>query len=71
MAPLLYLAPRVATILRDVFEPAAVNQALDNDEELQTSPVAESIEETRSVDAEDEQEINLPRFQRQMFRTDI
>jgi hypothetical protein len=71
MAPLLYLTPRVATILRDVFEPAAVNQTLDSDEELQTSPVAESIEETRSVDAEDEQVISLPRFQRQMFRTDI
>jgi hypothetical protein len=70
-APLLFLAPRVATMLRDVFEPAAANQPLDSDEDLQTSPVAESNDETRSADAEDENEIDLPRFQRQMFRTDI
>ena len=71
MAPLLYLAPRVATILRDVFEGAAENEPLDSNEDRQTSPVAESIDETSSVDAEDENEIDLPRFQRQMFRTDI
>ena len=71
MAPLLYLAPRVATILRDVFEPAAANQPLVSDEDRQTSPVADSNDETRSADAEDENEIDLPRFKRQMYRTDI
>ena len=71
MAPLLYLTPRVASILRDVFEPATAIQPLDSDEDLQTSPVAESVDESRSAAAEDENEINLPRFQRQMFRTDI
>jgi hypothetical protein len=71
MAPLLYLTPRVATILRDVFAPAAASQALDTEEEIQTSPVADSDDETISVDAAEEREIDLPRFQRQMFRTDI
>ena len=70
-APLLYLTPRVATILRDVFEPAAASQPLDSDEDVQTSPVAESIDGARSADAENENQIDLPRFQRQMFRTDI
>jgi len=71
MAPLLYLTPRVATMLRDVFEPAAESQPLDSGKDLQTSPVAESFEETRSANTDDENEIDLPRFQRQMFRTDI
>ena len=71
MAPLLYLTPRVATILRDVFAPAAVNQSLDSDDAVQTSPVADSVDENRPTSATDENEIDLPRFQRQMFRTDI
>lgn len=71
MAPLLYLTPRVATILRDVFAPAAENQAVDGKEEVQTSPLADSDDKTRSADAGDENAVDLPRFQRQMFRTDI
>ncbi len=71
LAPLLYLTPRVATILRDVFAPATENQALDVEEEIQTSPLADSDDETSPVDAAQEREIALPRFQRQMFRTDI
>jgi len=71
LAPLLYLTPRVATILRDVFAPATENQALDVEEEIQTSPLADSDDETSPVDAAEEREIALPRFQRQMFRTDI
>ncbi len=68
MAPFLYLTPRVATILRDVFAP---DQSLDSDEDVQTSPLADSVIETRSVDATEEDKIDLPRFQRQMYRTDI
>ena len=71
LAPLLYLTPRVATILRDVFAPATENQALDVEEEIQTSPLADSDDETSPADAAEEREIALPRFQRQMFRTDI
>jgi len=71
LAPLLYLTPRVVTILRDVFAPAAASQALDVEEEIQTSPLADSDDQTISVDAAEEREIDLPRFQRQMFRTDI
>ena len=71
LAPLLYLTPRVATILRDVFAPATENQALDVEEEIQTSPLADSDDEKSPVDAAEEREIALPRFQRQMFRTDI
>jgi hypothetical protein len=71
MAPLLYLTPRVATILRDVFAPAAENRALDGKEEVQTSPLADSDDKTRSADAGAENAVDLPRFQRQMFRTDI
>ena len=70
MAPLLYLTPRVATILRDVCAPAA-NQSLDGDEDVQTSPVADSVDENRPTVGADENQIDLPRFQRQMFRTDI
>ena len=69
MAPLLFLTPRVATIIRDVFAPA--NTPLDSKENVQTSPLADSAEQTRSTDVVEETEIDLPRFQRQMFRTDI
>jgi hypothetical protein len=71
MAPLLFLAPRVAIIIRDVFAPATANTPLHSNENIQTSPLADSAEETRSTDAVEETEIDLPRFQRQMFRTDI
>jgi len=69
MAPLLYLTPRVATIMRDIFASAANNQSLDRNKNLQASPLADRVEETQS--AADEIEIDLPRFQRQMYRTDI
>ncbi len=71
MAPLLYLTPRVATIMRDVFAPSANNQPRDSNKEVQASPLADSVEEAQSDDAADEIEINLPEFQRQMYRTDI
>jgi len=71
MAPLLYLTPRVATIMRDIFAPAAKNQLLDRNEDVQASPLADRVEEAQSAAADDEIEIDLPRFQRRMYRTDI
>lgn len=79
-APVLYLTPRVATILREVF-------GTDDDEDVREatpdadSPVAEGSEVEDSGDAEAtemtapvtliDQTEELPQFQRQMFRKDI
>lgn len=71
MAPLLYLTPRVATIMRDIFAPAVKNQSLDRNEDIQASPLADRVEEAQPAAADDEIEIDLPRFQRRMYRTDI
>lgn len=78
-APFLYLTPRVASVLRDIFD--ANRDVIDEPDvrEISSSPVAESdripdISELldESVPAIDrDNEIDLPRFQQRMFRTDI
>jgi hypothetical protein len=78
-APFLFLTPRVASVLRDIFE---VSRELPDKEattETPSSPVAESeripdiselLDQTDPASAADG-EITLPRFQQRMFRTDI
>ena len=72
-APILDLTPRVTNILRDVF--GTTNEELIQEKTTQpsSSPLADSVEKSDEVEpAEAENERNdLPRFQRQMFRTDI
>jgi hypothetical protein len=81
VAPLLFLTPRVATILEDVFgdsddEAEAVEEAKAQLAETKqakpaTSPVVDNTS-TPDLDAPMyENAAILPRFQRQMYRTDI
>ncbi len=82
----LYLTPRVASILRDVFgsdidgvETAADADELDVDTDAARAPIAESVENTDVNDAGEitppvsliEQSEDIRRFQQQMYRTDI
>jgi len=80
-APFLFLTPRVASVLRDIFD---VSKALDERDasETSSSPVAETVESERIPDISElldrsepvgvtNDEIDLPRFQQRMFRTDI
>lgn len=83
VAPVLRLTPRVATILREVFgpdvlaAPEADTAADDNDQDGDTpgkvSPIAsESAPTTSAPDLGDgKSNFYVPRFQRQMYRTDI
>jgi hypothetical protein len=75
-APFLFLTPRVASVLRDIFD---VSRDLEATSETPSSPVAESeripdiselLDQTDPASAADG-EIILPRFQQRMFRTDI
>lgn len=83
MAPLLFLTPRVTSILEDVFEDSDTiamvesvahdPEFLDGNDERPASPVAEnsgaSNEYESAVRAEHAD--LLPKYQRQMYRTDI
>lgn len=79
-APVLYLTPRVATILREVFgtgvdedpreEAAAAETPVAEDTEVDDPADAEAAEMTAPVTLIDQTE-ELPQFQRQMFRKDI
>lgn len=88
-APILYLAPRVAVILQNVFSAVAIEtpplespdtaqslatQSLSQDESP-LSPVAGDVSQADSselIDPASAAEVEaVPRFQRQMFRTDI
>lgn len=74
-APFLYLAPRVASLLRDVFQLAEEDTSADNTEEVPSSPVADSVEKNGQGDGiepaiRSSDEI-LPRYQLQMYRKDI
>ncbi len=83
VAPVLRLTPRVATILREVFGPdvlaapeagtAADDNGQDSDTPGKISPIAsESASATAAPDLGDEKSnFYVPRFQRQMYRTDI
>lgn len=84
-APLLYLAPRVVSILEDVFRDgqpeksvsASADAADGGDpgpENAATSPVAGHLDSSDTPEAEAsryEDAAILPRFQRRMYRTDI
>ena len=73
VAPVLYLTPRVTNILRDVFGTAAQVPPQPAPEQPASSPVADSdgkaLTEEPAEKADETRD--LPRFQRQMFRTDI
>ena len=86
VAPLLFLTPRVATILEDVFgdseETGAVKDARTEPEEAKAAKPAASpvVDNGKAPNAPDldapvspmyENAAILPRFQRQMYRTDI
>lgn len=86
MAPLLFLAPRVTSILEDVFAADGLADAAseggavegeasrdDGPEALRRSPVAEtdSASVGRAPSLETDHASILPKYQRQMFRTDI
>lgn len=81
--PYLFLTPRVATILENVFgdtrfdavDVAGAESSGDGNEEAPTTgPVAENVEAEPPLSPEGPSLDNaaiLPRFQRQMYRTDI
>jgi hypothetical protein len=85
VAPLLFLTPRVASILQDVFgdsdkaeavaAPGTVQPAAKTDERaVPTSPVVDNVnspEIAEPVSPLYENAAILPRFQQQMYRTDI
>lgn len=81
VAPLLFLTPRVATILADVFgdsdETGAVKDSKADPEERKTAePATSPVVDNASAPDMDaapmyENAAILPRFQRQMYRTDI
>jgi hypothetical protein len=84
-APMLYLAPRVKAILKDVFSAVAIetppsdssdhaphftiDSAPKNESPL--SPVANDADQPDSPELNDQDLDTVPNFQRQMFRTDI
>lgn len=84
--PVLYLTPRVASILRDVFgseiDGIDTSVATDSSDELTREPDAPIADSTDGADLVDGEEIVPPatllersddvqRFQQQMYRTDI
>lgn len=83
VAPLLFLTPRVASILQDVFgdsdavrsaeDAVAVKSAPEEQEEPASSPVVDNAPggAEPAVSPMYEHAAILPRFQRQMYRTDI
>jgi hypothetical protein len=80
-APFLYLTPRVASVLRDIFDFARDDQSLDSEaeEDAVSSPLAEVEDDANGKinryealpQPAIEEEHDLPLLQRQMFRTDI
>lgn len=77
-APVLYLTPRVATILREVFgtrvdektETVSAEVPVADDARTEEAADVETTEKTAPVTLIDQSE-ELPQFQRQMFRKDI
>ena len=76
--PYLYLTPRVASVLRDVFAVDREDLAADADAEASSSPLAETEKPAGAEAADDERHsprdadpAELPLFQRQMYRIDI
>lgn len=80
-APYLYLTPRVASVLRDIFDFAPDDRQPDpeSQEDAVSSPLAEAEDDTNVTrfryealpSPAVEEEHDLPLLQRQMFRTDI
>lgn len=78
--PLLRLAPRVSSALRDVFDEGPATDVVEATQNVPASPVAESEDvkdvpeslqdETVPASGQDE-DIDLPLLQRRMYRTDI
>jgi hypothetical protein len=73
VAPILYLTPRVTNIVDDVFQTASDKLPQETPEQPSSSPLAGSDEKSDPIEALDEESEAgvLPRFQRQMLRTDI
>jgi hypothetical protein len=73
VAPVLNLGPRVTNILRDVFDMTTEELVQETSEQPSSSPLADSDQKTDTVEPDDAngEESELPRFQRQMLRTDI
>lgn len=73
VAPVLNLGPRVTHILRDIFDLSAEELLQESSQQPPSSPLADSDQKTDTVEADDAkvEEEELPRFQRQMLRTDI
>lgn len=84
LAPLLFLTPRVTSILEDVFEADRGASAADSavaaagDAEAPEAPLRSPVAETdgaaanaRKSSPETDQTSVLPKYQRQMYRTDI
>lgn len=77
-APFLYLAPRVANLLRGVFQIRDDDAPADRTDEAPSSPVADSIDKNKQRSQVDDIEPAirsndeiLPRYQHQMYRKDI
>lgn len=81
-APFLFLTPRVASVLRDIFDISQELLDVDASNEPSSSPVAETVDAERIPDISellDQSDpggaagsaIDLPLFQQRMFRTDI
>ncbi len=77
-APILYLTPRVADMLRNVFKTSAQARAEAARDGIPSSPLADamkakdvSVENDKAVTEIDAKEEVLPRFQQQMYRKDI
>jgi hypothetical protein len=72
-APVLNLTPRVTNILRDVFDATYEELTGETQSQPSSSPLADSDEVLDEVEPADTEanRSDLPRFHRQMFRTDI
>ncbi len=77
-APFLYLTPRVASVLKNIFNATHEDGDEDNSSDHASSPIAETDSAAAGVELIDEsdpairvEQIDLPLFQQQMFRTDI
>ena len=76
VAPILYLTPRVTSIVRDVFGTTSEELPVQTLRQPSTSPVApvadadQKAESVESADLENESS-DLRRFQQQMYRKDI
>jgi hypothetical protein len=77
-APYLYLTPRVANLLRDVFRNAGAERPTEADENHPSSPLADSADASKAPPKTDDagtamsgdKEV-LPTFRQQMYRKDI